>query len=79
MSESSKTGTPADGADLSCAVSYVIFRLYHKHCVAPDQEHDATAAPIKPANEDALVSCSVSKAVGNVKNDGPEVSAGGLT
>ena len=34
-------------------------------------EPDAAAA--KPANEDALVSWPVSKAVGNVKNNAPEL------
>jgi putative SOS response-associated peptidase YedK len=34
---------------------------------------NAAAALIKPANEDALVSRPVSKAVGNVKNNGPEL------
>ena len=33
---------------------------------------DAAAALMKPANEDVLVSRPVSKAVGNVKNNGPE-------
>ena len=36
-------------------------------------EPDAAAALMKPANEDALVSRPVSKAVGNVKNNGPEL------
>jgi putative SOS response-associated peptidase YedK len=30
---------------------------------------------IKPANEDALISRPVNKAVGNVKNNGPELLA----
>jgi putative SOS response-associated peptidase YedK len=34
---------------------------------------DAAAALMKPANEDVLVSRPVSKAVGNVKNNGPEL------
>jgi putative SOS response-associated peptidase YedK len=34
---------------------------------------DAAAALMKPANENALVSRPVSKAVGNVKNNGPEL------
>ena len=33
----------------------------------------AKAALMKPANEDVLVSRLVSKAVGNVKNNGPEL------
>ena len=36
---------------------------------------EAAAALMKPANEDALVSRSVSKAVGNVKNNSPELLA----
>ena len=36
-------------------------------------EPDVAAALMKPANEDALVSRPVSKAVGNVKNNGPEL------
>jgi putative SOS response-associated peptidase YedK len=36
-------------------------------------ESDAAAALMKPANEDVLVSRPVSKAVGNVKNNGPEL------
>jgi putative SOS response-associated peptidase YedK len=36
-------------------------------------EPDAAAALMEPANEDALVSRPVSKAVGNVKNNGPEL------
>ena len=36
-------------------------------------EPDAAAALMKPANEDVLVSRPVSKAVGNVKNNGPEL------
>jgi putative SOS response-associated peptidase YedK len=36
---------------------------------------DTAAALMKPANEDALVSRPVSKAVGNVKNNGPELLA----
>jgi putative SOS response-associated peptidase YedK len=38
-------------------------------------EPDAAAALMKPANEDVLVSRRVSKAVGNVKNNGPELLA----
>ena len=38
-------------------------------------EPDAAAALMKPANEKALVSRPVSKAVGNVKNNGPELLA----
>jgi len=38
-------------------------------------EPDAVAALMKPANEDGLVSRPVSKAVGNVKNNGPELLA----
>jgi putative SOS response-associated peptidase YedK len=38
-------------------------------------EPDAAASLMKPANEDALVSRPVSKAVGNVKNNGPELLA----
>jgi putative SOS response-associated peptidase YedK len=38
-------------------------------------EPDAAAALMKPANEDLLVSRPVSKAVGNVKNNGPELLA----
>jgi putative SOS response-associated peptidase YedK len=34
---------------------------------------DAAAALVKPANEDVLVSRPVNKAVGNVKNNGPEL------
>jgi len=34
---------------------------------------EAAAALMEPANEDALVSRPVNKAVGNVKNNGPEV------
>ena len=34
---------------------------------------EAAAALMKPANEDALVSRTVSRAVGNVKNNGPEL------
>ena len=34
---------------------------------------DAAAALMKPANDDVLVSRPVSKAVGNVKNNGPEL------
>jgi putative SOS response-associated peptidase YedK len=34
---------------------------------------DAAAVLMKPANEDVLVSRPVSKAVGNVKNNGPEL------
>ena len=34
---------------------------------------DATAALMKPPNEDVLVSRPVNKAVGNVKNNGPEL------
>ena len=36
-------------------------------------EPDAVAALMKPANEDVLVSRPVSRAVGNVKNNGPEL------
>jgi len=36
-------------------------------------EPDAAAAPMKPANEDVLVSRPVSKAVGNVRNNSPEL------
>ena len=36
-------------------------------------EPDAAAALMKPANGDALVSRPVSKAVGNVTNNGPEL------
>ena len=36
-------------------------------------EPDTVAALMKPANEDVLVGRSVSKAVGNVKNNGPEL------
>ena len=38
-------------------------------------EPDAAIALMKPANEDALVSRPVSKAVGDVKNNGPELLA----
>ena len=38
-------------------------------------EPNSAAALMKPANEDALVSRPVSKAVGNVKNNGPELLA----
>jgi hypothetical protein len=43
----------------------------------PHNEGDtaAAAALMKPAKEDALVSRPVSKAVGNVKNNGPELLA----
>jgi putative SOS response-associated peptidase YedK len=34
---------------------------------------DTAAALMKPANEDVLISRPVSKAVGNVKNNGPEL------
>jgi putative SOS response-associated peptidase YedK len=34
---------------------------------------DAAASLMKPANEDVLVGRPVSKAVGNVKNNGPEL------
>jgi putative SOS response-associated peptidase YedK len=34
---------------------------------------DAAATLMKPANEDVLVSRPVSEAVGNVKNNGPEL------
>jgi putative SOS response-associated peptidase YedK len=34
---------------------------------------DTAASLMKPANEDALVSRPVNKAVGNVKNNGPEL------
>jgi putative SOS response-associated peptidase YedK len=43
---------------------------------------DAAAALMKPANEDVLVSRRATKAVGNVKNNGPElleVSEGGAS
>ena len=33
----------------------------------------AAAAPMKPANEDVLLSRPVSKAMGNVKNNAPEL------
>jgi putative SOS response-associated peptidase YedK len=36
-------------------------------------EPDAAAALMKPANEDTLTERVVSKAVGNVKNNGPEL------
>jgi len=36
-------------------------------------EPDAVVGLMKPANEDVLVSRPVSKAVGNVKNNGPEL------
>jgi putative SOS response-associated peptidase YedK len=36
-------------------------------------EPEAAAALMKPANEDVLVSRPVNKAVGNVKNIGPEL------
>ena len=36
---------------------------------------EAAGALMKPANEDVLVSRPVSKAVGNVKNNGPELLA----
>ena len=36
-------------------------------------EPNAAAALMKPANEDVLVSRPVNKAVGNVKNNGPEL------
>jgi putative SOS response-associated peptidase YedK len=36
-------------------------------------EPETAAALMKPANEDVLVSRPVSKAVGNVKNNGPEL------
>jgi putative SOS response-associated peptidase YedK len=35
----------------------------------------STRSLMKPANEDALVTWPVSKAVGNVKNNGPELLA----
>jgi len=38
-------------------------------------EPETAAALMKPANEDALVSRPVSKAVGNVRNNGPELLA----
>ena len=38
-------------------------------------EPDAATALMMPANEDALVSRPVSKAVGDVKNNGPELLA----
>ena len=38
-------------------------------------EPDAAAALMKPANDDALISRPVSKAVGNVSNNGPELLA----
>lgn len=34
---------------------------------------DAAAALMKPTNEDVLISRPVNKAVGNVKNNGPEL------
>jgi putative SOS response-associated peptidase YedK len=34
---------------------------------------EAAGALMKPANEDVLVSRPVNKAVGNVKNNGPEL------
>ena len=40
-----------------------------------NDEPDAAAALMKPANEDVLAERSVSKAVGNVKNNGPELLA----
>jgi len=42
-----------------------------------DQWLDAIAALMKPANEDALARRPVSKAVGNAKNNGPELLAWG--
>jgi putative SOS response-associated peptidase YedK len=36
-------------------------------------EPEAAAGLMKPASEDTLVSRPVSKAVGNVKNNGPEL------
>ena len=36
---------------------------------------DTAASPLKPANDDVLVSRPVNKAVGNVKNNGPELLA----
>ena len=36
-------------------------------------EPEAAAALMKPANEDALISRPVNKAVGNVRNNGPEL------
>jgi len=36
-------------------------------------EPEVAAALMKPANEDVLMSRPVSKAVGNVKNNGPEL------
>jgi putative SOS response-associated peptidase YedK len=36
---------------------------------------DTAAALMKPANEDVLLSRPVNKAVGNVKNNGPELLA----
>ena len=36
---------------------------------------DTAASLLKPANEEVLVSRPVSKAVGNVKNNGPELLA----
>ena len=38
-------------------------------------DSEAAAAVMKPANEDVLVSRPVNKAVGNVKNNGPELLA----
>lgn len=38
-------------------------------------EPDAAPALMKPANEDVLTSRPVSKAVGNVKNNSPELLA----
>ena len=36
---------------------------------------EAAVALMKPANEDVLISRAVNKAVGNVKNNGPELLA----
>ena len=36
-------------------------------------KQSSTRSLMKPANEDVLVSRPVSKAVGNVKNNGPEL------
>jgi putative SOS response-associated peptidase YedK len=43
--------------------------------LGPKSEPDAAAALMKPANEDVLNERVVSKAVGNVKNNGPELLA----
>lgn len=44
---------------------------YHYYVLGP--EPDAAVALMKPANEDALISRPVNKAVGNVKSNGPEL------